>query len=203
MVQPGLEFAPTHVDHFDMTAPNKLSAALSDEPGICFEAHSTDYQADGVFPDLASRNFAILKVGPALTFAYRQALYSLDQLRGALHPKKTGPTIYQVMETLMLASPGNWEKHYSGTPEDKRLQRHFGYADRIRYYWPALEAQNAVSGLFSDLAGKRPPRPLLEQFFAPEIIARAEALSASTDSWATALVLAQIQSALSPYFFNT
>ncbi|MDA7963479.1 class II D-tagatose-bisphosphate aldolase, non-catalytic subunit, partial [Ruegeria sp.] len=41
VVQPGLEFAPTHIDHFNLTAPDHLSQALTDVPHICFEAHST------------------------------------------------------------------------------------------------------------------------------------------------------------------
>jgi len=69
VVQPGLEFAPDHIHHFDMSTPDLLSGVLAGRPQIAFEAHSTDYQLPAVFPELARRNFAILKVGPALTFA--------------------------------------------------------------------------------------------------------------------------------------
>ncbi|MDA7963480.1 class II D-tagatose-bisphosphate aldolase, non-catalytic subunit, partial [Ruegeria sp.] len=77
-----------------------------------------------------------------------------------------------------------------------RLQRHFGYADRIRYYWPEAKAQQAVSALFTALGPDRPPTPVLEQCFAPEII-----VQATGPDWAHALVAAQIQQALRPYFF--
>ena len=109
VVQPGLEFAPDHIDHFDRTAPNALSAALTDAPHICFEAHSTDYQHAAVYPELARRNFSVLKVGPALTFAYRQALYALDHLRGLLDPGMDGTSLMIGMEALMVTRPTHWQ----------------------------------------------------------------------------------------------
>lgn len=199
VVQPGLEFAPTHIDHFDLVAPDDLSQALSDTPHICFEAHSTDYQHADVYPDLARRHFSVLKVGPALTFAYRQALYALDHLCGLLD--KEGPGLMRQMELIMLDRPGHWQKHYVGSAEELRLQRHFGYADRIQYYWPEPQAQQAVAALFALLDSARPPTPVLEQCFAPEVIAQAGIVQTKGENWARALVLAQIQQALRSYFF--
>lgn len=199
VVQPGLEFAPTHIDHFDRNASDQLSGALTEVPHICFEAHSTDYQHPEVYPDLAARHFSVLKVGPALTFAYRQALYALDHLRLLLG--KDGPGLMQQMEQIMLDQPGHWQKHYVGNADELRLLRHFGYADRIRYYWPDRKAQQAVSVLFTTLGPDRPPEPILEQCFAPEVLAQARALAETNSGWANALVTAQIQHALRPYFF--
>lgn len=199
VVQPGLEFAPTHIDHFDCNVPDHLSNALSEVPHICFEAHSTDYQHPDVYPNLAARHFSVLKVGPALTFACRQALYALDHLRLLLG--KDSPGLMQQMEQIMRDQPGHWQKHYVGTPEELRIQRHFGYADRIRYYWPDAKAQQAVSALFSILGSDRPPVPVLEQCFAPKVIAQAGGLAEMDEDWAHALVIAQIQHALRPYFF--
>ncbi|MFV0382841.1 class II D-tagatose-bisphosphate aldolase non-catalytic subunit [Paracoccus sp. (in: a-proteobacteria)] len=198
VVQPGLEFAPTHVDRFDMTAPDHLSAALEGTTGIAFEAHSTDYQHDEVFPELARRHFAVLKVGPALTFAYRQALYALDHLSARLDSTRDGMELSRVMESLMQAKPAHWQKHYHGDEASLRLQRHFGYADRIRYYWPEARAQQAVGSLLAALTSPA-PLPLREQYFAPQVITRAEALEAKGMQWAKALIRAQIQQALAPY----
>ncbi|WP_112322164.1 class II D-tagatose-bisphosphate aldolase non-catalytic subunit [Oceanibium sediminis] len=201
VVQPGLEFAPTHIDRFDMAAPDHLSAALADWPGIAFEAHSTDYQHDPVYPELARRHFAVHKVGPALTFAYRQALYALDGLSAWLDSTRSGSDVSDAMERQMLDNPVHWQKHYDGDAEALRLQRHFGYADRIRYYWPEPHAQTAVAGLFAAL--DRPvPAPLVQQYFAHSVAARAESLEADAGGWARALVWAQIQEALAPYLFE-
>ena len=202
VVQPGLEFGPTRIDRLDTTAPDNLSAVLQDEPHLSFEAHSTDYQFDDVFPDLARRHFAVLKVGPALTFAYRQAIYALDHISRHLDPARSGQDVMDCMERLMLAEPGNWAKHYAGEDEERRLLRHFGYADRIRYYWPHPDAQQAVAGLLAALDGPEAPRPLLEQYFSPEVIARAEVNAERSTPWARRLIHAQIQAALAPYFFG-
>ena len=45
---------------------------------LIFEAHSTDYQTPAALAALVRDHFAILKVGPALTFALREALWALD-----------------------------------------------------------------------------------------------------------------------------
>lgn len=201
VVQPGLEFAPTHVDRFDLSAPDQLSAALEGAHGIAFEAHSTDYQFDEVFPELARRHFAVLKVGPALTFAYRQALYGLDHISARLDPSRDGMALSRVMEKLMRDNPSSWQKHYHGDDAALQLQRHFGYADRIRYYWPEPAAQAAVAELFAALASPA-PQPLREQYFALQVVRRANGLEKHGMSWAKALVWAQIQDALAPYLFE-
>ncbi|HEY1152399.1 MAG TPA: class II D-tagatose-bisphosphate aldolase, non-catalytic subunit [Pseudolabrys sp.] len=202
VVQPGLEFAPDHIHAFDPKTPDHLSPVLDDSPGLSFEAHSTDYQAPAVYPELGRRHFAVLKVGPALTHAYRQAVYALDALSdwtGAAADRQRLPA---VMEELMLPAPGNWSKHYSGSPQALHRLRHFSYADRIRYYWTQPAAIAAVARLMADLGETCPPAMLLEQFFTPAVLARALALAPSVTDWRKALVYAQIQEALAPYYFT-
>ena len=82
---------------------------------------------------------------------------------------------------------------------DPRTERHFGLADRIRYYWPAPTAQAAVQHLLADLADKRLPDPMLAAHFAPVEIASARA---SAYPLPRALALARVQTALRPYFFT-
>ncbi|WP_018632214.1 class II D-tagatose-bisphosphate aldolase non-catalytic subunit [Neomegalonema perideroedes] len=194
VVQPGVEFAPDHVDRLDLNAPDRLSAALKDHPDLAFEAHSTDYQYPEVYPALARRGFVVLKVGPALTFAWRQALYGLSHVQGWLDGRAH---VSEVMERLMLAEPKFWRGHY---PDD-RVLRHFGYADRIRYYWAKPEAQAAVSALEAAFDAARPPAPLMEQYFSQEILTRAEALRGEGVTPAKSLLYAQVQAALDPYLF--
>ncbi len=67
-----------------------LCAVLDDEPDLAFEAHSTDYQGRQPLRELVEDGFAILKVGPELTFALREALYGLDLIAGDLFPDR-GP----------------------------------------------------------------------------------------------------------------
>ena len=202
VVQPGLEFRAMQIDHFDVDSPNLLSEALADHPRICFEAHSTDYQHDIVFPELARRGFAILKVGPALTFAYRRAVYALDCIARWLQPGGSLDSLVTIMESLMRDDPRHWKNSYSGSGNALRVQLHFGYADRIRYYWPDPRAVQAVSGLMDRLSQASAPDPLIEQYFPPDVIERSETLRSDAVPWPKALVLAQVQSTLLPYYFQ-
>ncbi|WP_374431376.1 class II D-tagatose-bisphosphate aldolase non-catalytic subunit [Tabrizicola sp.] len=196
VVQPGVEFSPMEVHHLPLKRDPQLLDALADWPGICLEAHSTDYQHPEAYPRLAQLGFAFQKVGPALTFAWREALYALDSIR-TQNGWSTGQSLPDVMEDIMLANPTYWQAHIHGP--DPRLQRHFGLADRIRYYWPDPRAQRAVDRLLSDLSDKRLPDPLLLAHFRPDEIAFARE---SRHSLPRALALARVQTALRPYFFT-
>lgn len=196
VVQPGVEFSPMEVHHLPLTRDPHLLDALADWPAICLEAHSTDYQNPEAYPRLAQLGFAFQKVGPALTFAWREALYALDTIR-AQNGWSTSPSLLDVMEEVMLANPAYWQAHIHGP--DQRLQRHFGLADRIRYYWPEPKARAAVQRLLSDLADKRLPDPLLLAHFREGEIASARA---SHYPLPRALALARVQTALRPYFFT-
>jgi D-tagatose-1,6-bisphosphate aldolase subunit GatZ/KbaZ len=199
VVQPGVEFSPMEVHPLPLARDPGLLGALKDWPGLCLEAHSTDYQDPQVYPRLASLGFAFQKVGPALTFAWREALYALDTLRVQCG-WASGPGLVDEMEAIMLADPGYWQGHYRGDSAELRVERHFGLADRIRYYWPQPTAQAAVGRLFADLDGRNLPEPALLAHFA-----RAEIASArqAPHSLPRALALARVQSALRPYFFST
>ena len=203
VVQPGVEFSSCHVTPLPIARAHNLSRALEGYPGICFEAHSTDFQTDNALTELARRNFAILKVGPALTFAYRRAIYALDHVREWQNPDHGHDRIAPVMERLMRNDPRHWKAHYEASDGCIRRQLHFGYSDRIRYYWPQPEAVQAVATLYRDLDGEPLSRSLLDQYFSADVIARAEAISGKDTSLVRALVLAQIQAALRPYFFTT
>ncbi|MCK8485057.1 class II D-tagatose-bisphosphate aldolase, non-catalytic subunit [Aliiroseovarius sp. S2029] len=192
VVQPGVEFSPTAVHHMPLDRDPGLLAALNGWPGVCLEAHSTDYQHPSVFPRLAELGFAFQKIGPALTFAYRQALYALDQI-------STSPGALQVvMERVMTENPAYWQGHYHGNADALSHQRHFGLADRIRYYWPDPSAQAAVAALRGGFDGPITDAKLRE-VFSEDVLTRAEQL---TGDHVQRLIDAQIQLALDPYFFD-
>jgi D-tagatose-1,6-bisphosphate aldolase subunit GatZ/KbaZ len=173
VVQPGVEFASTEVIPYKPEKARALTGALADLPGFVFEAHSTDYQPAACLDALVRDGFAILKVGPWLTFAMREALYGLDCIARVLHPSPIDDSLPAAMEGLMLKEPRNWRKYYAGSPDEIRLQRHFSFSDRIRYYWPRPEAQAAVDRLFAKLGNKLIPEPLISQYLGglyPEVV---------------------------------
>ncbi|MFN3825820.1 MAG: class II D-tagatose-bisphosphate aldolase non-catalytic subunit [Pseudorhodobacter sp.] len=202
VVQPGVEFSATAIHHLPIGDGAALRSVLDDWPGMGFEAHSTDYQHPEAYPRLAGQGFAIHKVGPALTFAFRKAVYGLDMIaRTAGLDLKPLP---EVMEQAMLARPEFWQRHYAATDAAQhRLLRHFSYADRIRYYWREAEACDAIDRLFAALKEIPIPVSALAQCFGPEVIDRAQHLRDRYLEPARALVAAEVQMALRPYFFGT
>ncbi|WP_288949034.1 D-tagatose-bisphosphate aldolase, class II, non-catalytic subunit [uncultured Paracoccus sp.] len=164
VVQPGVEFGNHNVVDYDPEAARDLSAALARMPGLVYEAHSTDYQTRGALGALVRDGFAILKVGPGLTFVLREALYGLDAIAGELFPDRHLRRLREVMEEVMLDAPGNWDRYYHGSDAERALQRHFSYSDRIRYYWPQPAAEQAVSALFALLEGVDLPETLISQY---------------------------------------
>jgi D-tagatose-bisphosphate aldolase class II non-catalytic subunit len=166
VVQPGVEHGNESVTRYNSEAAAELTGALAHLPGLVFEAHATDYQTAEALANLVRDGFPILKVGPSLTFALREALYALDEIAAVIAPE-LDPEIESlpaVMERLMMLKPQYWRSHYHGTPAQLRILRHYSYSDRIRYYWPEPEAEAAVERLFARLDGVRIPEPLISQY---------------------------------------
>jgi len=164
VAQPGVEFDDRNVVVYQPERARELSAALGEMPGLVFEAHSTDYQPLQSLSRLVTDGFAILKVGPGLTFVLREALYALDEIAAALSPSWREHSLMTEMEREMLANPGYWQSHYQGDPDEQRVLRHFSYSDRIRYYWASPAPQEAVRRLLDHLTRTHIPEPLISQF---------------------------------------
>ena len=118
VVQPGVEFGDAQVFYYDSEAATALTDSLKDYPEIAFEGHSTDYQSKKCLKAMVEDGIAILKVGPALTFGLREALFALDCIEKALVPVEKRANFVDVLEEVMLANPKNWQKHYHGTEEE-------------------------------------------------------------------------------------
>lgn len=164
VVQPGVEFSHDSVVPFAPDKARALSATLRRFPQFVFEAHSTDYQSEAALDALVRQGFAILKVGPGLTFALREALYGLDAVADALDGMPPQGRLMRAMEGVMLDKPGHWDRYYHGDISATFLQRHFSYSDRIRYYWPEPAARSAVARLAARLDGRAIPETLLSQY---------------------------------------
>lgn len=164
VVQPGVDFDHSHVHEYDPAAAGALADFLEQQPSIVFEAHSTDYQRESGLHALVRDHFAILKVGPAATFAYREALFALAAIEAALLPAAQCSQLPQVLEQVMLALPAPWQGHYHGDEATLRLLRSFAFSDRCRYYWGEPALVDAVQTLFTNLQQQAPPLVLLSQY---------------------------------------
>lgn len=161
VVQPGVEFDNSKVHLFDAQAGQALTAFIQSQQGLVYEAHSTDYQLPEHLKALVQGHFAILKVGPGLTFALREALFALSLIEDELVEPKQSSQLRQRCKALMQDKPLYWQKFYTDKTQQWPLL--YSFSDRIRYYWPEAELQQAINTLFSNLAAPV-PLPLLSQF---------------------------------------
>lgn len=166
VVQPGVEFADASVIEYDRAAARELTDSLRDYGGIVFEGHSTDYQTKEKLREMVEDGIAILKVGPAFTFALREAIFALEDVENTvLH--NSGIVLSEFKETLervMLTNPGNWKKHYHGTKEQKAIKRKYSFSDRARYYLPDPEVQASLNTLIQNINHAEIPLNVVEQY---------------------------------------
>lgn len=164
VVQPGVEFGDDQVFLYDHNAAKELCAALSDFPGLCFEGHSTDYQSPDCLRQMVRDGIAILKVGPALTYGLREALFSLSLMEKELVPEDRQAHFIETLEQAMLQAPENWKKHYHGDEKQLALARKYSFSDRARYYMDQPQVILAIDRLFENLRLAPIPMNMLHQY---------------------------------------
>ncbi|MBR1486509.1 MAG: class II D-tagatose-bisphosphate aldolase, non-catalytic subunit [Synergistaceae bacterium] len=151
VVQPGVEFGDKDVHFYNRKAASELSQSLKKFPGIVFEGHSTDYQPREKLREMVQDGVAILKVGPALTFALREGLFALSFIERELISENYRANFIETLEKIMLENPANWQKHYHGSERVKFLARKYSYSDRCRYYFSQPEIKNSIKKLFENI----------------------------------------------------
>lgn len=196
VVQPAVEFDHLRVVDYLPEGTRELRTVIDDEPGMVFEAHSTDYQQTARLSDLVRDHWAILKVGPGLTFAMREALFALEDIERELLPGAARSQLSDIIERRMLEKPEYWQGYYEGSASEQKLARRFSYSDRLRYYWPDPEVANAEARLYANLAGLDIPLPLISQFL-PYQYDRVR--DGHLQPLARELVIDKIRDALRPY----
>ncbi len=167
VVQPGVEFGDDTVHDYERLKATALSRHIETNDQFIYEAHSTDYQTPENMKQMVADHFAILKVGPWLTYACREALVALESIEQELLAARADLSLSVFRETLeqvMLDDPRYWEKYYRGNPPAQRLARLYSYSDRWRYYWPHPDIQQAVLQLLRNLENESIPLSLLHQF---------------------------------------
>ncbi|GFG52351.1 D-tagatose-bisphosphate aldolase, class II, non-catalytic subunit [Mycolicibacterium agri] len=196
VVQPGVEFDHLHVIDYQRDATAELRRVLDDEDHLVFEAHSTDYQRPAQLRELVEDHWAILKVGPGLTFAMREALFALAHIENELLPRPSRSNLIEVVERTMLAKPEYWQGYYEGDPLTQRTARRYSYSDRLRYYWADDTVDAARRNLLENLDRTGIPMPLISQFLPYQYDRiRAGALEPDPQS----LVIDRIRDAMRPY----
>jgi len=167
VAQPGVEFSDAQVFEYNPSKAKNLKRIIKKYSGIAYEAHSTDYQKKEDLRSMVNDHFTILKVGPWLTFAFREAVFALAFIEKEMLASRKGinlSNIEDVIERTMLQRPEYWQNHYHGGENELRLARRYSLSDRIRYYWPLPEIQQALNRLINNLTRHIPALSLLSQY---------------------------------------
>lgn len=167
VVQPGVEFGDETIHEYSREGAQELSISLKKYPGIVFEGHSTDYQTPKSLKEMVEDGIAILKVGPALTFAMREGLFALSNIETELfrfNPEVEQSNFITILDSVMARNPQNWIKHYHGNPAKIRYARKYSFSDRCRYYLPVSEVKSSIDLLIKNLKSVEIPLALINQF---------------------------------------
>ena len=165
VVQPGVEFSDRGLHLYEPKLARPLSRFIQGYDRLVYEAHSTDYQTGTALAELVRDHFAILKVGPALTFAFREAVFALSAIEDAwLAGKVTPSAVPLALEQAMMANPEHWRPYYGGDAQEQHFARRYSFSDRSRYYWAAPRVSAALQQLLENLSMQRIPLTVLSQY---------------------------------------
>ena len=167
VVQPGVEFADNTIIVYDAQKARRLTDHAKTLPFI-LEGHSTDYQPAGALHAMRKDGIAILKVGPALTFALREALFALESMEKDLYvysPAGGYSRFSDVLEQKLMQQPKYWERYYHGSEGDLAFARRYSLSDRCRYYLEEDAIKESIRRLIANIDAKTLPFGLTSQYF--------------------------------------
>lgn len=167
VVQPGVEFGDETIIEYNREKAQELVNSLKEFKGIVFEGHSTDYQTKECLKEMVEDGIAILKVGPALTFALREGLFALNLIEKELfkyNPNVEQSNFIEELDNSMVKNPGNWKKHYHGSGEKIKYARKYSFSDRCRYYLPVEDVKASLERMITNLKSVEMPLTIIKQY---------------------------------------
>ncbi len=200
VVQPGVEEKDAGCTEYDRAKAAELMASIKDFPNLVFEGHSTDYQTKFKLRELVEDGVGILKVGPGMTYAMREALFALAYMEQMqFHGREDEQSHFiDVLEEAMLETPKNWSKHYTGDENALWFKRKFSFSDRSRYYMPNEKVAAAKNKMIENLRKEGVNLAALSQFM-PIQYTKVREGSLSSDP--EALIKDRIQNTIGEYTF--
>jgi len=203
VVQPGVEYGDHTVINYDREKAKELSSALKRYPHIVFEGHSTDYQTKKALKELVEDGVAILKVGPALTFAVREGIFLLNYIEEEIFKNKKDIKLSKFISTLdsvMVNNPKHWKKYYKGDEDSRTFARKYSFFDRCRYYWMESKVIESLETLIKNLKSTDIPLSLISQFFPLQYIKIREGILKKDPEM---LIIDRIMEVLKDYAYAT
>lgn len=170
VVQPGVEFGDENVAIYNRIKTIELCAAVKEYPYLVMEGHSTDYQPVSRLREMVADGVAILKVGPALTYAMREALFALCMIEEELIPYEKRAHFRSALDAVMVEDDCDWKKYYKGNEKELFLKRKYSLSDRCRYYMQNPIVLASMNKLFDNIDSLKIPQGLLRQFMPNEYV---------------------------------
>lgn len=167
VVQPGVEFGNEWIVSYSSEKSRLLTLFIENYDKLVYEAHSTDYQKKDDLRRMVKDHFVILKVGPWLTYAFREAVLALANIEKECLSTRKGlnsSNLVEVIEETMLENPVYWKNHYHGDYNELAFAFRYSYSDRIRYYWTYPAIKFSLNQLLNNLRDNPIPLTLLSQF---------------------------------------
>lgn len=204
VVQPGVEEKDAGCTEYDREKARELTAAIR-EPEfekLIFEGHSTDYQTKYKLRELVEDGIGILKVGPGLTFANREAIYALANIeKEDLNiPEEEKSHFIEALDEAMVEDEKYWAKHYHGNETQRRFKRKYSFSDRSRYYIGQSKVQAELDKLVMNLNYYGINLALLSQFMPIQYTKVREGKLANKPE---ALIQDRIRNTIDEYTFAT
>ena len=166
VVQPGVEFSNEDIHDYNRENSKELCEKLKEYPDLVFEGHSTDFQFKEKLKEMVEDGVAILKVGPAVTYALREGLFSLSLIEKELIRQNSKKSNFiEFLDEIMVENPKDWEKYYQGNELEKELQRKYSFSDRSRYYMSREDINININKLFENIDSYDLPLGMIKQHF--------------------------------------
>lgn len=197
VVQPAVEFDHSNVIQYKPEQAQALSKFIESTPYV-YEAHSTDYQTKENLQHLVKDHFAILKVGPWLTFAMREAIYGLAEIEKELVEASKQSHVKEVINQVLMDDTRYWKQYYSSVHSSARVQLSYSLSDRIRYYWSDENIVKALDTMIINLNDVEIPLGILSQYLPMQF---QKVLSLEIEAKPLAIIFSKIQEVLEQYSY--
>ena len=163
VVQPGVEFDHHKVIDYRPGAGVARSARRSPPIRSSFSRPiRPTTRRPRTLQALVRDHFAILKVGPAATFALRETLWALDAIERELPGDGRRRGCAQAVAGGHARGPAALARLLSRRRRRSRSICSYSLSDRIRYYWPHPDVQRHATSLLASLRRRPPPLTLAE-----------------------------------------
>ncbi len=162
----GTEFGRDEIFDFDPEKVKSFKEILA-KYNIVFEGHSTDYQIKENLKRMVECGIFVLKVGPALTFALREALIALSHIEEEIYKDKVSKLsrFKEILLDTMLNNRSYWIKYFDANDKLIRVKLLYSYLDRWRYYFENKNVKDAIYSLIRNLENIEIPSWLISQYF--------------------------------------